>query len=217
MIATLNGKPVLAAAAMLPVSGVWTADVEVDAETTAGLTGRSTLVLGALTLVGTPLRLGSFAGRTTVRLVGGAGGLGRTLEPKAYRNATLHLVVEELLTAAGEVLDPASDAAALSVLVPHWSRRRAVAGVALGLLADAAGVSWRVLPGGTVRLANKTWPVATLADGVLLSEAPELGRATFGVERPSLLPGVTLDGRRVSRVEHVVTADAIRTNVWWAE
>lgn len=215
MIATLNGKTVLEAVASLPVVGAWTADLEVDAETVDGLSGPASLVLGSLTLAGAPIRLGSFAGRTSVRLVGGAGGLGRTLEPKGYRNATLLLVLQDIARDAGEVLAPTTDTAALASIARGWTRARESAGLALARVAAAAGLAWRVLPDGTVQVANETWAATLLADGVLLDESPELGRSVFGVDSPSLLPGVTVGGRRVSRVEHCVGPNALRTRVWW--
>lgn len=73
-----------------------------------------------------------------------------------------------------------------------------------------AGATWRVLESGAIWVGTETWPDAD-APGDLLEEDEVHARDTYGVEAPAFLPAVTVSDRRVSRVEHIVEPESVRT------
>lgn len=211
-LATLNGAAVLSAHVVLPRVGVWTAELDVDGDASSGAV---TLVLGALTLRGTVVRSGSWRGSAQVRVVGGAGRLGAVVPAKAFRLTPLRIPVADTLGAAGEALASSADASLLAAQVPHWVRTAGTASEALTALADAMDASWRVLTDGTVWVGADSYPAANVAAYEVLEESPELARAVLGVDSPDLLPGTTLEVRRVDAVEHVIEPGRVRSIVWW--
>jgi hypothetical protein len=218
--ATLNGSPILFATIGLPRVGVWHADVALSA--TAAITGRCTLAIdGGLTLVGTVKRSDVWLETVKLRMVAGAGGLGRLARPQHYRQTRLSVVMADLLKAAGETLASDTDSAALALSFGSWATMANPVGVMVSaLLADGrlpVTTAWRMRPDGTLWFGPETWPdsgLVNVSDYQDLEEHPEDGRIELGVEAPSLLPGTVLDGRRLSYVEHVLTGDAARTRVW---
>jgi hypothetical protein len=213
MSATLNGLNIWEATICMPRVGAWTADVACDATTL--LSGSVSLVNGGLSLRGFVLRGGSSQGVQKVRLVGGNGGLSRTLIPQGYQLVTMGQVASQLLSSVGESLSPKSTPAATQAALPAWIRAAQTAGTALTALADAAGAVWRVLPDGSIFLGMDTYPVTTPPFTLALSHDPQLGRTVYGVESLSILPATTLDGRRVSCVEHICSEDGLRSVVYW--
>jgi hypothetical protein len=220
--ATLNGVPVFHGAICIPRVGAWTADLTVDSAT--ALTGACTLVIdGGLTLKGTavPLQTGVWLDTARLRVVGGAGGLGKTAKPRHYRQTTARIVLQDLLTTAGEQLSATADLATLALSLPMWTTVAAPIGrMIAALLGDSrlpATTTWRVLPGGTLFVGRETWPdsgLANLTDYQDLAEQPEDAALELGVEAPRLLPGTTLGGRRVSYVEHKIDGNGARTCVY---
>lgn len=219
---TANGYPVVSGRICRPRQGAWWADLRLDAPATSAVTGKVTIGLGAgsqRVLVGTARRVGTYRDAVHVRVVGGAGGLGRTFGPKAYRGVPLRLPVLDVLAAAGEVLAPSSDAAALATTLVAWQAIAQPASAALGSLAQAAAGSptWRVLADGTVWVGPERWTTSKLATFDVTNEEPELGRIELAADDPAIAPGEVLLGRRVSYVEHQVTAGRVRHLVWFED
>ncbi len=212
---TLNDLPVLSGLVALPRAGAWHADLVVDAPDASQLQGAVTLVVGKLELHGVARRSGAFVQRASIRVVGGAGGLATELEPKGYRSPSVSVILGDIVGDAGEALSPTVDGSLLASVMPAWVRVRGSAGTALSTLADALHVGWRVLLDGTVWLGAEAWPAADVGQYDVLDERPEQARAELGTDSPALLPGTTLEGRRVSYVEHVFDASSIRTRYWW--
>jgi hypothetical protein len=214
---TLNGAGVQHGTLRLPRIGAWTAEVVVDVATAPS--GAVTLATGdgRYSLRGTVVRSGVDGERAHVRIVGGAGGLGREVAPVYYRGVPLRLPLGEVLRAAGETLSTTSDAAVLGRLLGKWTRERAPVGTLLGHLLDAVGGVWRVADDGTVWIGEETWPAASAADVDLVAEEPTHARVTVGAESLPLgiRPGTTYRGQRVSYVEHTFDADAARAEVWF--
>lgn len=219
--ATLNGSPILSASIGMPRVGAWHADVALPA--TAAITGRCTLAVdGGLTLVGTVKRSDVWLETVKLRMVAGAGGLGRLAKPQHYRQTRLSVVLADLLKTAGETLASDADSAALALSFGSWATMANPVGVMVSaLLADGRlpeATAWRMKPDGTLWLGPETWPESGLVNVVEyqdLEEHPQDGRLELGVEALRLLPGTVLDGRRVSYVEHVLTGDAARTRPWF--
>lgn len=211
---TLAGHPLLRLSLVIPRTGAWTADVEVD--TDEALTGRVDLELEGLTWRATIVRGAVAYGRWSGRLVG-AGGLLTELDPLAQASTTLGGVLAEVLREAGEMA--AVTDADLTAVVPRWHRSRTTAAQEVAEVALRAGLSWRVLASGAVWVGADAWATASPgADVDVLDRDPTLGRYELaGADALRLEPGttVTLDGAsvRVGAVTHRLEGVALRTTV----
>ena len=166
MILAANGLPILRASLLRPRVGVWTLDLTVDpGEDGTGLTGAVAVTLGDLTLSGTVVAGEVLPeGVWTGRVVGGAGGLGRTVPALALRACTLADVLGQTLTDAGETLDTTSGD--LARPVARWQRVEAPASRTVADVARAAGYAWRTLADGTVWVGADAWAAYTPAGAV---------------------------------------------------
>lgn len=210
-LARVNGVPVLEARVQMPYSGAWTADLAIDAAAASVPTGRVVVDLGGpLSLRGVATRGGAAFGVTSLRVVGGSGGLAQVLEPKDYRGVPLRIPLQDAVSAAGETLAANADQQALALELDRWTRFRQRAAEVLDGLAAEAGCTWRVLYSGTVWLGADNFPAANLKYDLLRGD-PHLGQVELGVDVPSLVPGVSLLGQQVRRVEHVVSEKSVRT------
>lgn len=220
MILTANGLPILRASLLRPRVGVWTLDLTVDpGEDGTGLTGAVAVTLGDLTLSGTVVAGEVLPeGVWTGRVVGGAGGLGRTVPALALRACTLADVLGQTLTDAGEVLDGASGD--LARPVARWQRVEAPASRTVADVARAAGLDWRVTPAGAVWLGTDTWPTVTPSEVTLVRVHPITQAVTVaGDAAVTIAPGTTLalDGWspvRVGAVEVTVDVDAETVTIY---
>jgi hypothetical protein len=103
--ATFNGHRVTAARVFLPAWGCWHAEIDVDGEFT--ITGACTLVIADLTLKGTVISGGPAKGRSFYRIVGGAGGWGKSLKPTSYSDdagVKIAKIIGEAASAVGETV-----------------------------------------------------------------------------------------------------------------
>jgi hypothetical protein len=207
-LATLNGVPVLEAAVMLPKAGVWHAQVQTDGPTALGA---SVLAIGGVGFLGMAMRGGEYGGRAGVRLIGGAAGLSRPVVPAHYRAAQLRTPLKDVLDAAGETLSASTSEALLSRPL-DWVLASANCAEALFSLLE--GLSWRVLRDGSVWAGEEAWPEVKAAHEVLQSSASE-DSVLLAMEAPWVMPGSTLDGRRVSNVQVQLTSDSLRSTVWF--
>lgn len=214
---TVNGHSALHASIYLPRNGVWQADLRVD--TVEDIVGAVTLDLdGKLTLKGTVIQGGMWQDTGSFRVLGGAGGLRLIAKPKHYTNASLRIVLSDLLAGAGERLASSSDASVLKRRVDAWTSAALPTGrLITQLLASTGTASWRLLPDGTVWVGQETWSDSGLTTGdyQVLSENPAQAEAILGVETPLLMPGTTLGGRRVSYVEHRFGQPETRISAWF--
>lgn len=219
---TINGgAAVLRAHVFLPLAGVWAADLDVD--TDDELAGAVTIeVDGAVAFRGTVLDGGVTHGLWRGRIVGGAGGLRRTLPALAYLDATRADVVRDALAEAGEALS--ATAGPISAAVARFHRAEGAAARAIDATADALGYGWRVLADGTVWLGAETWPDAPAADVTVLDTDPRERRFTLGGDVLGLRPGQLVQVQdeaaatfvRCGAVRLVVEADGFTATVWRA-
>lgn len=211
---TVAGLPAVSGHIHLPRIGTWTADIRLDSDTAP--TKRVELVLadGALHLVGTvvPGGTGPVRGSVQVRLVGGAGGLRRTLAAAGYHNVPLSVPLRALLSDAGEVLAPEADAGALGTMLPRWARMAVPAARSLEALAARTAMSWRVLPSGAVWLGPERWRAAA-GDYQVLEDVPQQRSVWLSSDAPSVLPGQVLLGRPVGHVAHHFGPEELRMAV----
>lgn len=212
----LNGSlDVIRACITLPRVGCWHAELEIDTDQASDLSGAAALSVadGAVFWVGSVFRGGVFAGRGKALLVGGTGGLKKTLPAKFYRGAPLRLPLGDALLEAGEVLSPTADPATLGMLLQNWTRREQSACLTVQELADVVGVPWRVLADGSLWIGPETWPAYT-DDFEVVGEDPAAGYAEVDSDLPTLRPGQTLEGRKVGRVVHEFYGEGSKTLVW---
>jgi len=226
---TANGKGVIAATICMPRLGAATADLIVDSQT--DITGSCLLVIeSGLQLRGFAARTGIWQDTSYVRWTAGAGGLSKLATPKHYRSVSARVVLLDLCRAGGETLSATSDPRTTGLSLAAWtviSGRPGEAGGTVGngisaLLMDGrlTANAWRVLPDGTIWVGAETWPDAGLKNVVdyqELGRLPHEGRSELGFEAPTLLPGVSLGGRRVSYVEHTLRDDTVRTTAWFED
>lgn len=209
-----NGIDATDARIVLPLVGVWHADLTLAAADGIAVGDAVTIGIGdSLTLKGTATRAESFEDVLRVRVVAGAAGLAKDANAKFYQGAQVRLVLGDILGAAGESLDAAADAGTLGTLLPNWSVLARPVAVELTTLlgAVASTLSWRVLAGGALWLGTETWPDSDLGTHEVTARDRGRDRLILGSETPTLLPGTKLDGERIGDVEHIVTASQVTT------
>lgn len=220
-----NGLPVLVGRMSFPSEGAWTASLDINAAdldafedgpvTIASTDGVFALVGTVWTPPGGAARAGTTLGkRTTVAVVGGAGGLAETTTPKGYTTSPVRLPLTDIMLAAGEELSTTVTAAVLDYPIGRWTLPALRCDTALRRLAEVPGLVWRVLPDGTVWLGEDAYEALEIEHSVI-SEAPEAARMVvapaYGAE--AVMPGVTFRDRRVSFVVHSVDEMGLRSDV----
>lgn len=211
--ATLNGYRVVSARVTIPAWGAWYAEAQLDTEQT--LSGRVTLKVADLELVGTVLSGGPSQGRSAFRVAAGAGAWGKSIAAQGYANdagVKVSTVLGDAARLAGETLAPID--AALRV-GPAWTRQAGPASRDLELIAPRA---WYVDEAGVTRLGKR--PTGTLDAKTTRVTPVDKARGKVVLAPTSiatLLPGVVVDGMEAVDVLHEIDADAgLRSTVWGA-
>lgn len=148
--ATLAGIRVSSARVTLPLYGVWVADVVLPVSPV--LSGLISLVIGSLTLVGTPTQQADYGGDRTLRMVGGRDGWSRDVAAVGYANTSgvrLADVLEDVARDAGEAITGYDSEATVG---SHYAR---LAGPASRVLRDLAGPLWYMRADGVTTLAAR--------------------------------------------------------------
>lgn len=203
----------------VPRQGVWTAYLRLDAPSVP--VGSVQLVWDGVSVpwrgMIVPGRAGLVSPRGAVDLVvvGGAGGLSRTLAGQSYRNTSARVVLEQLLGAASERLSPAALPSVVGRLVTRWSRASGPAGAQLAALASELAVTWRVLVDGTVWLGLESGVPLQLPQG---EQPTDRHPTTAGVELAwatpwTAQPGMTFEGRQIEHVTHHISPERVRTDL----
>ena len=205
---TLDGVSVLEARVTFPRIGVWVAEVALEAADAPS--GRVRVAGGGLALGGSVVRANAFHGRAEARIVGGAGGLGTMLPPKAYAGVPARVPLRDALRIGGEALAVEGS----SRMLATWVRAARSVGEEVAMLAALDGTSWRVLDDGGMWIGAEHWPEATsaLED---LAACDRLGLRTYRPGDFNLRPGSTIGGRRVSTVTYLFRAEDITVDVWF--
>jgi hypothetical protein len=212
---TANGQTVIGGKITLPRVGVWRADLDVLASSDDKLTGRVAVVTEKSTFVGTSIDVGSFAGRTKLRMVGGAAGMAKATKARFYHAIPGHVPVVDVLAEGGEQLSSTASSAELGAILPFWTRPAGIVSEGLEQLVDELGAAWRVLGDGSVWVGVESWPVVNPKGIILLDSVGSEGRIAIADEWPTILPGCTFRDRRVSRVEIEITPSQTRTSIWF--
>lgn len=220
---TINGATITSGTIKMPRVGIWHADISVDSET--DIAGAATITTDdkSFSLVGIVQRHGIYEGRLGIRVIGGAGGFGTVIPPRAYRNATVGLVLRDILTPAGEAVAAATDAAFLSRSLPAWVRIAGTAGQALQRLLEPYDVTYRMQPDGKLWVGADTFPAAPAVTFDVIDRDFGMGRMTIASQYPFLLPGTTLTvktatattTRKVSYIVHTIQPGSVRSSLWF--
>lgn len=222
----LGDAPVVETVAHASRTGAWWADLILAPSTAPDLGAQLTMTLLGTAYLGTVQRVRTYVDRVTVRLVAGSAGLSKQAGPLAYQGTPLVTPWLDVLAAVGETSDPTSDTAALgAALVQRWYTLQAPAGTLLDVLADQVGrlrlppdddnpYVWRVLPAGGVWLGREDWQEYA-GSVVSLAAFPQEARELVSCERGDLLPGLTYQGRQISRVQVEVCPDSVRQTLWY--
>jgi hypothetical protein len=207
----LNELPIISARMEHPAVENWSCTCQVISD--AAPTGAAVLTLPGLTLQGTVLDSGLTSQRVTVRLCGGAGKLATRIPGQHFAGAQGRLVAQSILQAAGEVLDPASDAPGLDTVLPHWTYFAGPAGVPLAQLCTRLGCVWWMTAEGMVHLGVLVFPEAAPAAALLQDVRADLKRLSVALEDETIQPRTTYEGRKVLTVDHTLTPDFWRARV----
>jgi hypothetical protein len=211
----------------IPLTGTWVADVSIDPATSSGTQPTVgtpvTLAIGecGFTLSGTVVRINDAFGTLFARIVGGGGGLGDDLDPKAYQNVSFGLVLKDILGQVGETLSTQTPSAILDLQLPFWTVMAGPANEAVYNLLIVArvmsgeAINWRVLSDGTIFMGEEQWPTSSLTEFDLLTWLPSQLSATFYSTNPDILPGQAWQSGFVANVEHVLEPERFRSKVWW--
>lgn len=154
---TLGGFRASSARVSLPLYGIWTADVVLPVA--PELAGVVSLVVGSLTLRGTPVRQADFAGDRLVRIVGGAYGWQRDVAAKGYANTSGVKLATVLTDVAAECGESIAGYDATAEVGDHYARLQ---GPASRVLRDLAGALWYMRTDGVTSLAVRdATPIVT--------------------------------------------------------
>lgn len=195
-LATLNGNSVTRARVHVPAWGRWWADL--DLAEPVEQSGAAALVVAGQAMAGTIVTGGAANGRAAYRVVGGAGGWGRTLRAKPYNDDGGVRLRTVLGDAAAEVGETLADVPS-SLLGPHYARPDAPA---YDLLNLQASQNWYVDFAGVTRIGQRA---ATTYTGTAprvrvdpLAQVIELAVDSIA----GLVPGVQVDSKRPATDVH---------------
>lgn len=203
----------------LPAWGAWVATLVLEGTSVPAVGDSLTIAIAdTLELAGAVVRAGATSVDSThLLLVGGAGGLSKTCTPQSFDNPPARSIVDHILKGTGETLAADADATLLAARPRYWSVLANTVGAELDELIERLGsadTTWRVKPDGKIWIGVDAWP-ATDQDPVIMQENPEGDSLEVGLDAPLLLPGTTLEGRRIVRVHHRVTGATVRASVFF--
>lgn len=210
--ATLNSHRVTNARVDLPAWGCWYADATID--TAQALTGKVTLKIADLTLIGTILSGGADDGtaRSHFRIVGGAGGWGRVIKAKSETNdagVKAVTVIGDAAREVGETLDT-STIANSERTGPGYVRPK---GPACRILETLRPQAWYVGEDGVTRIGARSGATIPKTVGMKIDKA----RGTVEVSAESIakyLPGAVVAGITAVDVQHEISSKGLRTRVY---
>jgi hypothetical protein len=211
----VNGFGVRSGSIFMPSYGAWHARLIVDADAETDITGACSVAIeGGATLAGTAFRKGEYDGRFEVWIVGGAGLLATLLVGKFYSAAPVRTALADIANESGETLSSTADTTTTTTLLPKWARIAGTAGRALGLLSKQLGVPWRIIDDGSIWVGPETWPTFGVTDYDVVDDCAIDGRMTISEETLSLRPGMTFEGLQVTYVEHRISPESLRTELY---
>lgn len=195
---TLNGADVYEMSLHFPMNGAWTADISVASDINPIAGTQATLNVLDQDFVCRIDRVGSFADRLTVQVIGGTKDYKEFLPASNSRLTT----VQDQIALLGLQLDISS-----STPLPYWTRPTGTRGQAVQSLASSLGVKWRVLPDGKIRMRAETpTPIdKSRVAAVELQRDESRGLVTLSVEFAGILPGMQNGADAVGEVTYTLS------------
>lgn len=222
-LVSANGVAVIGGTIIMPLLGVWRADLILDqsggndfpAGTSVSLKAQDGIELDGTVV---PDRTGVFLDAVHIRILGGAAGMSKTVTPKGFvqPGAYVRDVLKNINDASGETLDDSVSSLFLQSNLAAWNTIAEPASNALSVLLDitAPTFTWRILGNGKLWMGEETWP-DDQHEFSIISSNPAENSFELGVSSPSIEPGVTVAGiGKVNRAEHTIESSKIRTRVW---
>lgn len=215
---TIDNRSVIQGRLQLPARGPWWGEFTLDANE-ALKQGQRVTVRSAtgFELVATVQKCEVVYGVPQVRIIGGRGGLNRTVAAQWHTGPglTARTVLTSWADAAGEQLSGTIASELLSRSVARWVRAKGRSIDALDALADALGVNWRVLPDGTVWLGVEQSAEVEAFEHDVVARRVATGCVELVVDAPAaqLLPGRMFEGRKIGTVEYLLTPEKCRAVV----
>lgn len=209
MIASVNGIAATTMRIFMSAWGCWYVEAQIDGEHT--LSGSVVVKATDLTLRGAVLSGGPMKGRSSYRIVAGAGGWGRVIPKKSYvsdAGVKWTTVIGEAANAVGETVSLTTTNRTGSA----WTRDEGPASSVLESLAPGA---WYVGEDGVTRLGRRA--ATALAAAVPRVSQVDLARGSVTLAPTSLaalVPGVTVDGLEAVDVVHEIAPAGIRTAIY---
>lgn len=211
--ATLQGNRVTSARVSVPAWGLWFAEVSVDGEVTLAPGARVDLKIADVAFKGTILSGGPHKGRSTYRVVAGAGGWGKSIKRENYADDLGTRVAKVLVDAAalaGESVDTTTVATSLRT-GPGYTRPE---GPASQVLEERFPKGWYVDVDGVTRIGKR--PAVPFTASVPRVSPVDLARRTVTIAPETiaaLVPGVVVDGLEAVDVLHELTPEGLRTTI----
>jgi hypothetical protein len=209
-IVALGGVAASAARVAVPAWGAGYADVSLTEP--AELSGAQTLVIADIEVKCTVLSGGAADGRAGYRVVFGAGGWGRVIPAKGYRNdigVAVSTVLGDAAAAVGETLAGAPS----TRLGPHYARAE---GQAADVLNALAARNWYVDFAGVTNIGQR--PAAAYPGAAPRTRRdPAAGVFELAIESSlaGLVPGVTIDGSQpATDVEYELSGQRLTVRVY---
>lgn len=225
---TLAGLDVLGGCLDLPLSGIWTAGLELGGDDLPTGPAELQIIGDGETTVNRRCaitRVARVEGRLCAFVVGGATG-GLSVSPLGVSIPALHYdgdptpvsaaeLLGDICELAGEALDASTLAPLAAYTAPSWLREAGTAHRALARAIRHWGLNARVLSNGSLWAGVETWPalaskvvpVDPLDDGWAFYAAPSGG---------SLTPGVVYQDRQILRITYEF-GEALRARLWYRE
>lgn len=226
---TLSGNEVIRGEVKEPYSGAWVAEMRLDAD--AKPTGSVSLVLLGSTWKGSVIAdpvdamltlSGVDGGYFTARVVGGAGGLGKQVQPQEWaQGAAVQQVLSYILQAGGESQATDIDPQILGTALSQWSITTGTVGGALAALVEYLAVSkpglvWRIRRDGLVWIGAPSPVQVPPPDYIVTAPGPEAGQAIWDLNEVTVGPDQIIDGLTIRQVIYQWDAAQLRALVTFA-
>ncbi len=222
-LVTANDVAVLNGSIMMPLNGIWTADIVVDQTEVDGFEAGDSVTIASqdgFSFVGTvaPFRAGEFIDSVHVRILGGAGGMSSPVRPQSFVQPSAYVrdVLNALASDSGETLSSTISSSFTQSNLVAWAITAGPVSSALNVLLDivAPTFGWRMLADGTLWMGVETWPESS-AEHTILDHNPIEGTYMLGADSPLITPGVSLPViGNINRVEHQLGQGMVRSKVW---